>query len=1069
MEILYCSDHTADVNSVARLLRTTRPSRLIKLLVVSKDHELPKQLPTLASYASLMVIRLHQTSKWTSTFLELALALALEHKLLLVVLIGETHLQNESYALSNVPSAVLDRLWQCHILPGAHALIKLLCKLLNSSPAIEFKPTCKPSKLANLASFKLRNIPLRYTDSNALICCYDMEENELAITQAIRRLRWARLRPIIFCVKNQLQSNWIEHYNRIQRRYSPKTILSVMCFCSIKSIPLNRTVIVQVAQSEKTLKHVIGDSIGLKGIELFRKVYLPETEGKLFTRVVNYSKPCLNLTHDTYVHNAMVLSNRINFVAASQTHWTRLKTQRPKTIYVLANYPPNDARIGNGVGLDTLASVVNINNILNNSFLPFNGGELINTLIAGVTNATNLNRLIRATISLSLAERQCDNRMREIIKEWGPLGLDAFVISRFCVVPALRIDCNVVGIQPTRGYGLINASICHSAFIVPCGFYYLSHLFYKRVYANALVVNIGKHGNLEWLPGRSIALSRWCYPEWISLGLISAYLYIVNDPGEGTQAKRRISAVIIDHDLPYIAEYTAIADWSGLGFDCYEELANKYICSLLDLQFKCKLHSWCELSLHELIHSTFVLNKGQISSRAVALSYGVDRWWCARYKWMACSELTRRVLLGECSALQTNDINVVMRLVSLRLASCFSELNSMAKVGRGHYIAPGLASSFSRPDDDVLPTGRNFYTKDVDKLPTPFAYNVGKAIAMKLMRRYYHRSCQWLKSVAINVWASANMRTGGDDIAVIMNLIGAKPIWLPKSLQVIGFEVIPLAILRHPRVSVLVRVSGLFRDTCMLTLTRLHKMFSTVAMLANEMGAPLEWHGSIFCCKPGLYGVGIQELLDGRSLPSTMHLAMKYMLYGSYCFNGTIWNNAIGKLTKALSSAQVVMQTQDNYEHDVLDSDDYYQFEGGLNAAVRYCRGKVCAYHVDTSRALLGSIKIRSLKHEIARMVTGKLLNKTWALMMLSNGYRGSVEILANLNYFCNLAVTTLQTSDSQFDAVNSLLMQDKTISSQLAKVNNAVYNAIRLKLFEASHYGIWHTSSNSLRLCLGS
>ncbi len=201
--------------------------------------------------------------------------------------------------------------------------------------------------------------------------------------------------------------------------------------------------------------------------------------------------------------------------------------------------------------------------------------------------------------------------------------------------------------------------------------------------------------------------------------------------------------------------------------------------------------------------------------------------------------------------------------------------------------------------------------------------------------------------------------------------------------------------------------------------------------------------------------MGIQELLDSSQTPNIGHLARKYMLYGGYRFNGVAWEYAVNRLIRSLKTTQVVIQTQDNYEHDLLDSDDYYQFEGGINAALRHCRSKVCAYHVDTSCALEGRIKIRSLKHELARIVSCKLLNKRWVLSMLTNGYRGASEILANLCYFCNFAVTTAQTADAQFKGIYSLLLENKEVADALIKANAPAYRAIKRKLFEAVCTGI--------------
>ncbi len=218
------------------------------------------------------------------------------------------------------------------------------------------------------------------------------------------------------------------------------------------------------------------------------------------------------------------------------------------------------------------------------------------------------------------------------------------------------------------------------------------------------------------------------------------------------------------------------------------------------------------------------------------------------------------------------------------------------------------------------------------------------------------------------------MRTGGDDVATVLRLVGVKPIWQAESLEVIGFEVLPLKAVRFPRVNVLARLSGLFRDVYCQVVDRLHKVFEALARAADGGFELAECE--LFSSKPGLYGVGIQELLDSGSWVSAAELAKRYMVYGGYRYNGLDWENDVGAFARALARTQVVLQFQDNREHDVLDSDDYYQFEGGMNLAVRCIRSKVCGYHVDTSRALGANVQLRRLRHEIDRALRCKLLSR---------------------------------------------------------------------------------------------
>ncbi len=281
-----------------------------------------------------------------------------------------------------------------------------------------------------------------------------------------------------------------------------------------------------------------------------------------------------------------------------------------------------------------------------------------------------------------------------------------------------------------------------------------------------------------------------------------------------------------------------------------------------------------------------------------------------------------------------------------------------------------------------------------------------------------------------------------------------------------GFKLLPLRKLRRPRVDVLVRVSGLFRDACALAVERLHRVLRFVAQLDER--ARSRGYAKLFCCAEGAYGTGVQELLDSRCQADARGVAKKYISYGGYCFDGVSWRQRVPALVRALRRVQVVLQSQDNYEHDALDSDDYYQFEGGLNAAVRFCRSKVCAYHVDTSRALEGAVKIRSLKHELAMLASSKLMNRAWLAAMLEHGFRGGAEVIANLGYFCNFAIATTQVAASQLEGVCATLFSRDVVGA-LARANPLALAEAKHKLLAVVSAGAWARVSNSVGLCLRS
>ncbi len=485
--------------------------------------------------------------------------------------------------------------------------------------------------------------------------------------------------------------------------------------------------------------------------------------------------------------------------------------------------------------------------------------------------------------------------------------------------------------------------------------------------------------------------------------------------------------------------------------DLQSKLENEYIRSLQDLRFKCKMECWSELSLHELMYNTLVMNKRLFSTRSMNLSLNVKQWWKVDHKQMSYTNLTKQMMFMDHSVVQIRDRAIVNRLISLQLAKLYSELNLLTNIQHDKYTQSRLQMMHANIND-ILPTNRSLYIRSTDEFPTPYSYEIGQQIVENLIKCYYQRSCRWLRSVAINVWATSDIRTGGDDIAIIMNLIGVKPIWQSNSSKVIGFEIIPLTQLKRPRVSVLVRMSGLFRDLYPSTVSRLFKIFESVERVNDEPNNSLEWFGILFCSQPGTYGVGIKSLLNREDVPDISTIAARYIAYNKYCFNGKTWIAAPDQLFRVLEKIQVIIQTQDNYSYNILDNDDYYQLEGGLNAAIRYCRGGVCAYHIDTSKAMQGIIIIRRLKQELIRASTCKLLNKDWLLNTLNRCCRGRTKILTTLNNFFNFAITTGQSTKPLFNALSLLLFNDKDFVQAITRSNLNSYLITKQRLSEIAH-----------------
>ncbi|TZG27793.1 cobaltochelatase subunit CobN [Sphingomonas montanisoli] len=927
---------------------------------------------------------------------------------------------------------------------------------------------------------------------------------------------------------------------------------------------------------------------GLGPRDLAMNVALPEVDGRLFTRAVAFkAAERFDAATECGIVVPKVAPDRVAFVADLAAHWARLRVTAKadrNVALVLANYPNRDGRIGNGVGLDTPASAAAILKALGDAGYdvgnaPTDGAALMAIMLAGVTNAAD-SRDRPTEVRLSLADyRAAFDAMpagvRVAVDErWGDAAADPFVRDGAFHLAVHRFGKVAVAVQPARGYNIDPKTSYHDPALVPPHAYLAFHIWMNRHFGAHAVVHVGKHGNLEWLPGKALALSETCFPEICAGPVPQLYPFIVNDPGEGTQAKRRIGAVIIDHLTPpltraesygplkaleaLVDEYYLAAGMdprrlnhlkgeildlarsqgldtdagaSGNGEDALSAIDN-YLCELKEMQIRDGLHIFTQSPDGRLRTDLLIaLSRtprgydvpGQASLlRAMAddLGLGFDPLDCvmgdawsgprpdvlaavASDPWRTVGDTIERLEIlatNLVSSLRSDDVGertvAVLQSIATDLAprvdACGTAEQAALLAGLdGRFVTPGPSGAPTRGRPDVLPTGRNFYSVDTRSVPTATAWDLGQRSAQLLVDDYFQREGDWPKAMALSAWGTANMRTGGDDIAQALALMGVRPTWDWTSGRVTGFEVMPLAELRRPRVDVTFRVSGFFRDAFPEQIDLIDSAARAVMALDEPVDdnpaaarhraetARLIDHGSdakaaalragfrVFGSKPGAYGAGLQAMIDEKIWHDRADLANVYLDWGSYAYGAGVEGDAERDLfTARLASADAVVQNQDNREHDLLDSDDYYQFEGGIASAVEHLSGKrPRAYHNDHSRP--ERPVVRTLEDEIGRVVRARVTNPKWIAGVMRHGYKGAFEIAASVDYLFAFAATTHAVRDHHFDAVHAAFIEDEAVRAFMAEANPAALRETAARLAEALQRGLWKPKSNSAGLLL--
>jgi cobaltochelatase CobN len=921
-------------------------------------------------------------------------------------------------------------------------------------------------------------------------------------------------------------------------------------------------------------------------------VALPEVDGRIITRTVSFKGVARrDWATETDIVSYEPVGDRVAFVCRLAANWVRLRrtpAHERRIALVLANYPNRDGRIGNGVGLDTPASAVAVLRAMHAAgyrveSIPADGNDLINRLAAGPTNdwrrldgrepAETLSFASYSSFFAGLPPSVRD----QVTARWGPGERDPFYrpgaldCGRF-LIAAFRCGNVAVCLQPARGYNIDPQASYHDPDLPPPHNYLAFHAWLRDDFAADAVIHLGKHGNLEWLPGKAIALSETCFPETALGPLPHLYPFIVNDPGEGTQAKRRAQAVIIDHLTPpltraesygqlkdleqLVDEYYEAAGVdprrlrvlgeqilelcrsSGLDGECGISRADtredalfkldRYLCELKEMQIRDGLHVFGAAPEGGLVVDLLValarVPRGSGAAgdasllRALAedLALAFDPldadpampwtgptpallddaapWRTAGDTIERLEALARRLVAGEVAAdprwTRTRDVlDAITSRIRPAVEACGSaEIAGLLTGLDGRFVAPGPSGAPTRGRLDVLPTGRNFYSVDTRTVPTPAAWTLGWKSATLLIERYAQDHGTWPRRLALTAWGTSNMRTGGDDIAQALALLGVRPTWDAASRRVTGFEILPVSVLDRPRVDVTLRISGFFRDAFANLIDLFDSAVRAVARLdeseddnplaasvqaetaslvdggANAEDARRLAGARVFGSKPGAYGAGLQALIDERGWQTDADLARAYLVWGGYAYGDGLKGAVAHDLFKTrLTQTEAVLQNQDNREHDILDSDDYYQFEGGLTAAVRVLSGQQPAvYHADHARP--ESPRIRTLGEEVARVVRARVVNPKWIQGVMRHGYKGGFEMAATVDYLFAFAATARTVTDHQFDAVFDAYIDDDNVRNFLERNNPAALREMSERLIEALDRGLWRPRLNSAR-----
>ncbi|MFN9624126.1 MAG: cobaltochelatase subunit CobN [Cyanobacteriota bacterium] len=989
--------------------------------------------------------------------------------------------------------------------------------------------------------------------------------------------------------------------------FAKETVEAVICGTAFASVALAEAgmgaplwdrldaPVLQLLTSGGSRERWARSAVGLSPQDLTLQVALPELDGRLTTRVGAFREPRPVPEDGLPAAEGLTVlrpdPSRLAWVAELADRWLALRRSAPgerRLALVLANYPCRDGRLANGVGLDTPASAASMLHTLREEGydlgdepLPADGEALMGTLLGGRTNDPEsdhrpaLDTLPLTTYQDWYATLPPDGR--QVLEEvWGPPERDGgLIVSRLgpaFPIRGLRFGAVALLIQPSRGYERDPSRTYHSPDLPPPHAYLAQYLWIRALHRAQVVVHVGKHGNLEWLPGKGVGLSAACFPEWALGPMPHLYPFIVNDPGEGSQAKRRSQAVILDHltpplgraglegdlqrlealldeywlardlgsaralplrgrledllrelRLPESASSPAMVSTADEGADALEarlEAADGYLCELKEAQIRLGLHIYGHLPDNDALAELLLAiarapgggEPGLTQALARDLALALDPWSDPEEapldpddrlrleRWQGVHGGLRHVGDGV-ALLERQALARVRQVLGLEtpppsqatgpaleaglrrlkeslapnlLACAAAERQALLRGLAGRRVVAGPSGAPTRGRPDVLPTGRNFFSVDLRALPTEAAWDLGRRSAELLLERHRMEEGEDLRTLALSVWGTATMRNGGEDIAQALALMGVQPCWDGPGRRLVDVEAIPAAALGRPRVDVTLRISGLFRDAFPQLVHWFNRACQLVAGLPEDdvlnpraagarAGGP--W-GRVYGSAPGAYGAGLQALIDSGQWESREDLADAFLAWSGWRYDNTGADPAAevvavpdsAGLEDRLSAVQVVLHNQDNREHDLLDSDDYYQFQGGLSAAVERLRGERPAlWFGDHSRPQRP--RVHRLEKELDKVIRSRLLNGRWLEGMRRHGYKGGFELAASLDYLFAYDASTGRVPDWSYGAICDQWLQGETLTA-LRQANPWALRDMGERLLEAHHRGLWEGAS---------
>jgi len=1028
--------------------------RCAPLAQLKHPYSIDLYLENVVSHAKIIVVRLLGGKDYWRYGVEQLSILAKRKNILLAIIPGDIVADDRLTAASTLSSEILNTMWSYFQDSGPENIHSFLCycsyllggeHAWNKSASVKNAGYCLEASHTN-ASASARAMIVFY---RSLYLADDFKPIEIMAEELFKR-DFSVLSIYVTSIKEPNSEIFLTH---AINDHKPDIIINTTAFSSRKEtgcvLELAQSIILQAALSTSSKESWEASARGANTSDLAMNIVLPEIDGRILTRAISHKKQMLltgacQLTRTFHDPER----SRISFVADYAKKWHDLRSKQnfaKKIALIFSNYPSRQGRSGYALGLDTPESAVNILNSLSEAGYSFNKDTFTNKNITDMMMGHHT-----ARININNYKEWQKHLPSEFIEKvnavWGPPEKDSSFMHQSFIISAMINDNLIVSLQPGRGDGKNIQENYHDLNIPPRHAYIAFYLWLRFELNIDAIIHMGAHGTLEWLPGKSVFLSDTCTPELILGATPVIYPFIVNDPGEAAHAKRRSSAVTIGHLTPKLIQ----SDLYDAALTL-ETLLDEYTqASSLDIK-RSKLLA--KNILREAETSGLAIEAGITENSNTEESLAnLDKWICD----------LKEMRIGDGLHIFAHSDNEFDRAISAE-----NEKKSLLSALAGKFVEPGPGGALSRGRADVLPTGRNIYCIDPRQTPTRTAYDIGRKAAHEVITHYLQQHGDYPRNIMLDLWGSATIRTGGEDFAQALALLGVIPLWDPSTSRVTGFEILPQSRCEFPRVDVTLHVSGLFRD---MFPGLIEIFFDAVKAISKLDEAPsfnplvnISDQERIFGVAEGAYEIGVSARINSCESPNCDDLAQTYLHNVGHAITRSGGSYPAWEIfSKRVSQTDIHVHTNDTADFDVFSGPAFVDFEGGFSAANRYLHGKADCLHVDATNP--DNLKIRSLEQEISKTVRMKIANPRWLAGQMKHGYRGAAEIAESIDNFYAFAVTSNYTYNHQFDLIFNAIIADEGVRYFIEKNNLPAYEAIESVFRRAIDQNLWQTRRNSVQ-----